>query len=68
MFYDSGWMEGAVRKICAGYHRGQNTRRVRQVNEFERQLRDGGYLVLKLFLHIDQEEQLKRLNSLKIRI
>ena len=39
--------------------------RIRAVNEFERQLRDGGYLILKLFLHISQEEQEKRLSALK---
>ena len=66
MFYDSGWMEGAVRK----YLRREITReeykaRIRSVNEFERQLRDGGYIVLKLFLHIDREEQRRRLRDLK---
>ena len=49
-FLDSGWMENAVRK----YLRHEITkddyrRRIRQVNEFERQLRDGGYLILKIF-------------------
>ena len=66
MFYDSGWMEAVVRK----YMRREITKdvykqRVRSVNEFERQLRDGGYLILKLFLHIDQDEQRKRLNALR---
>ena len=66
MFYDSGWMEGAVRK----YLRHEITKeeykdRIRSVNEFERQLRDGGYLVLKLFLHIDGDEQRKRLKNLR---
>ena len=66
MFYDSGWMEAAVRK----YLRREITKktykdRIRAVNEFERQLRDGGYLVLKLFLDISQKEQEKRLNALK---
>ena len=64
-FMDSGWMESLVRKLM---HREitekEYRRRVRQVNEFERQLRDGGYLVLKLFLHIDQEEQKERLSAL----
>ena len=66
MFYDSGWMEGAVRK----YLRREITKKeykeiLRSVNEFERQLRDGGYLLLKLFLHIDQEQQRDRLSSLR---
>ncbi|MBQ9664771.1 MAG: phosphate--AMP phosphotransferase [Oscillospiraceae bacterium] len=66
MFYDSGWMEGAVRKyLRRDITKKQYKERVRAVNEFERQLRDGGYLILKLFLHIDQDEQRKRLNALR---
>ena len=66
MFYDSGWMEDCVRK----YLRREITReeyknRVRAVCEFERQLRDGGYIVLKFFLDISQAEQRKRMNALR---
>ena len=66
MFYDSGWMEGAVRR----YLRREITEKefrayVRSVTEFERQLRDGGYLVIKLFLHIDKGEQRDRIRALK---
>ena len=65
MFLDSGWMESTVRK----YLRHEITKatyksRVRSVNEFERQLRDGGYLVLKIFLHIGKDEQFERLEAL----
>ena len=66
MFYDSGWMEGAVRKFLRrDITKKQYKERIRSVNEFERQLRDGGYLILKLFLHIGQDEQRKRLNALR---
>ena len=66
MFYDSGWMEGAVRKFLRrDITKKQYKERIRSVNEFERQLRDGGYLILKLFLHIDQDEQRKRLTALR---
>ncbi|MBQ6371787.1 MAG: polyphosphate:AMP phosphotransferase [Oscillospiraceae bacterium] len=66
MFYDSGWMEAAVRK----YLRRDITRacykdRIRSVNEFERQLRDGGYVILKLFLDISCEEQQRRIAELR---
>ena len=65
MFLDSGWMENVVRKfIRCEITRDEYKRRIRAINEFERQLRDGGYIVLKLFLHIDQEEQLERLEAL----
>ena len=66
VFLDSGWMESAVRKVL----RREITReeykcRLRQINEFERQLRDGGYLVLKIFLDIPREEQFARLKVLR---
>ena len=65
MFLDSGWMENVVRKyIRSEITREEFKRRIRSINEFERQLRDGGYIVLKLFLHIDQEEQMERLEAL----
>ena len=65
IFLDSGWMENVVRKqLRLEISRKEYKRRVRAVNEFERQLRDGGYLVLKIFLHIDKKEQFERLESL----
>ena len=65
MFYDSGWMEDTVRKyLHRDITREQYKARIRTVNEFERQLRDGGYLVLKLFLDISQKEQRDRMNAL----
>ena len=65
MFYDSGWMEGAIRKyLHRDITRDQYRSAIRSVNEFERQLRDGGYIVLKLFLDISEKEQRKRLASL----
>ena len=64
-FLDSGWMEAAVRK----YLRHEITKdeyrhRIRQVNEFERQLRDSGYVILKIFLHIGKQVQYERLFQL----
>ena len=65
IFLDSGWMESVVRKSLRLEISGKEYKhRVRAVNEFERQLRDGGYLLLKIFLHIDQEEQGERLKAL----
>ncbi|MBR2572492.1 MAG: phosphate--AMP phosphotransferase, partial [Clostridia bacterium] len=64
-FLDSGWMESAVQKFLRHeITKDEFRRRVRQVNEFERQLRDGGYIVLKIFLHIEKNEQFKRLQGL----
>ena len=65
MFLDSGWMESTVRKYLRHeITKEEYKRRVRSVNEFERQLRDGGYLLLKIFLHIDKDEQFERLKAL----
>ena len=65
VFLDSGWMESAVRKrLRLEITLEEYKRRIRMVNEFERQLRDGGYLVLKIFLHIDKNEQFERLHAL----
>ena len=66
MFYDSGWMEDCVRKILRReITKDEYKDRVRAVTEFERQLRDGGYLVLKLFLDISEDEQRERLSALR---
>ena len=65
VFLDSGWMESTVQKsLKTEISRGEYQRRIRAVNEFERQLRDGGYLLLKIFLHIDKDEQFERLQGL----
>ena len=65
LFMDSGWMEDIIRKyLHREITKEEFKRRVRAVNEFERQLRDGGYLLLKIFVHIDKKEQYERLESL----
>ncbi len=65
-FYDSGWMECVVRRyLRREITAAQYKDRVRSVAEFERQLRDGGYILVKLFLQIDREEQEKRLRLLR---
>ena len=58
-------MENVVRKYLRHeITKDEYRRRLRQVYEFERQLRDSGYLILKIFLHIDKDEQFDRLRSL----
>ena len=65
IFLDSGWMEAVVRKkLRLEISAEEYKRRVRAVREFERQLRDAGYLLLKIFLHIDEKEQEERLEAL----
>ena len=66
MFYDSGWMDDCVRKyLHRDITKDEYKKRVRAVNEFERQLRDGGYLLLKLFVDISEKEQHKRISALR---
>ena len=65
LFMDTGWMEDTVSK----YLRREITpeeydRRVESCSIFERQLRDNGYVVVKLFLHISREEQMERITRL----
>jgi len=65
MFMDGGWMESAVRGICTGaLTEAQFRRRILSAQRFERTLRDNGYLVLKLFIHISKDEQRKRQKEL----
>ncbi len=65
LFMDGGWMEAAVRdRLCGGLSKEEYRQRILSVNRFERQLRDNGYLVLKLFLHISEKEQAKRQKGL----
>lgn len=66
LFMDTGWMEDCVykylrREITADEYE----RRVEACKIFERQLRDNGYIVIKLFLHISREEQLARIAQLR---
>ena len=64
-FLDSGWMESAIRKYLRHeISKDEYRRRIRQVNEFERQLRDGGYIILKIFLHVGKQVQFERLFQL----
>jgi polyphosphate:AMP phosphotransferase len=41
-----------------------NLRRMNEINSFERNLTDNGYLIVKCFLHITQKEQKARLEKL----
>lgn len=64
-FLDSGWMEQTV-KDCLDDRLNEDryAERIDSIKRFERQLTDNGYLVLKLFMHIDHEEQTRRIKKL----
>lgn len=63
---DRSWyQELAIAKLEDGVSNDEYERRIKEVNTFERQLTDDGYLVIKLFLHISRQEQKKRFVKLK---
>ena len=65
LFLDSGWMDETVReRLQGGLSEREYARRLESVRMMERQLAAGGYLLVKLFLHIDRERQRKRLKKL----
>ncbi len=66
LFMDTGWMEDVVGKyLRREISREEYERRVESCNTLERQLRDNGYVLIKLFLHISREEQLRRITDLR---
>ena len=65
LFMDGGWMEATVRAELSGeLSKKEYRRRITSVNRFERQLRDNGYLLLKLFVNISKDEQSDRFKGL----
>ena len=65
LFLDTGWMEESIRAYLRGDLSDQEFRnRLESINIFERQLAAGGYLLVKLFLHIDPQCQKERLDHL----
>lgn len=65
-FYDGGWIEQTTTEFLRGQLYEQDyAARLESIQRFERQLTDNGYLVMKFFLHIDREEQQRRLEALR---
>ena len=65
-FLDSGWMDEITKGCLHGELKEKQYKdRIDSVKRFERQLTDNGYLVMKFFFHISQNEQKKRLKGLE---
>ncbi|MBC8536494.1 polyphosphate:AMP phosphotransferase [Feifania hominis] len=63
--FDRSWYQDlSIYRRDEGFDDDEFYRRVRAVNTMERQLTDGGTLILKFFLHIDRDEQAHRLDEL----
>ncbi len=65
LILDGSWFSDTVKSYMSGsINKEQYKARIDDINVTERQLHDDGYLIIKLFLHITQEEQKKRLKKL----
>ncbi len=66
VFMDSGWMDEITRlKLHGEIGKGEYEMRLDSIRQFERQLTDNGYLVMKFFFHISEKEQKKRIEDLQ---
>lgn len=63
--FDRSWyMDVSTAKVEENIGSDENTRRMDDINIFERQLTDAGYLVVKFFVHISKKEQKERFEKL----
>lgn len=68
-FYNTGWMNEIVNERITGKMSDSfYEKRIASIRRFERQLNDNGYLLLKFFMHIPEEEQKKRIEELLSRV
>ncbi len=66
VFFDGYWMEEVVSRLAEGKSdEDLYNQRIQSINRMERSLTDNGYLIMKFFFHISQEEQEKRLDELQ---
>ena len=62
--FDRSWYGRVMVERIEGFcTEAEWTRAYREINSFERQLVDSGAVIFKFWLHIDQEEQLRRFES-----
>lgn len=65
LFLDSGWIsETAQDYLCGELSETEFFRQLESIRTMERQLTTGGYLLVKLFFHIDAKQQYDRLYQL----
>ena len=65
VFMDSGWLSEVTKQKALGELSDDDyKKRIESIKRFERQLTDNGYLLLKLFFQIDEQEHSKRLQKL----
>ena len=65
MFLEGSWMDEVTGEYLQGKMKEEEyQRKLRSIRQFERQLTDNGYIVLKFFFHIEEKEQRKRMKHL----
>lgn len=64
--FDRSWYSRAIIE-CLGKKKSEEEmgKRLEEINYFERQLADDGYLIIKIFLHISEKEHKERFKDLK---
>jgi len=64
--FDRSWYGRVLVERVEGFaHEGEWQRAYKEINSFERQLRDFGTIVAKFWIHISREEQLRRFEERK---
>lgn len=63
--FDHSWYpEASSHRVTRDVSKQEAEDRIESINKFERQLVEDGTLIIKIFLHISQKEQKKRLDNL----
>ncbi|MDO4944446.1 MAG: polyphosphate:AMP phosphotransferase [Ruminococcus sp.] len=65
LILDRSWYRDAANAYLYGeISKQEYKRRLKDINTFEKQLTDDGYLIIKFFLHITEKEQRRRIEKL----
>lgn len=64
--FEKSWYNGIINSELQGETQKNWLDIASHLNNFERQLHEDGYVIIKLFLHISKKEQRKRLDALQI--
>ncbi|MCQ2522369.1 MAG: polyphosphate:AMP phosphotransferase [Lachnospiraceae bacterium] len=60
-FFDGGYIDEIVKR---SQNKKQMKQRIESMNNFERSMTDNGYLIVKIYLHVDKKTQKNRLKEL----
>ena len=67
LIFDRSWYGRVMVERVEGFATEEEWKRAyREINEFERQLTDHGMILVKLWFHISEEEQLRRFEARKV--